>query len=206
VRFPLAGEPRYQAAVQMIQEHMDADPVAWATLLGWILVHPLAKMLRPDGDAELSRSWMDEWRLNKLLAGVVQDLGQEEGAAWWSVGTIKVLVKHQAWCLAPAVGEERAYQVLVSWLKDGEVQRFLQVNRHLGVLWFNRESFNELLAWMMTIAALRITADAGQEQEDGVARAILACYDVVETLQAAEEASEYQVVNLMEAAKGQATD
>jgi glycosidase len=205
-RFPLAGEARYQAAVKMIQDHLDADPVAWATLLGWILVHPLGKMLHPEGDPELSRSWMDEWRLSNQLAGVVQDLGLEEGAARWRVGTIRALVKHQDWCLTPAVGEQRAYQVLLSWLKDGEVQRFLQVNRHVGVLWFNKESFDQLLAWMMTIAAVQISAGTGTGagSEDGVARAIVDCYDVVNRLQAAEEASEYQVVKLMEAAKGPA--
>jgi hypothetical protein len=200
-RFPLAGEPRYQAAARMILDHLDADPGAWATLLGWILVYPLGKMLHPQGDPELSRSWMDEWRLSRLLAGVMQDLGQAEGAALWSVSSIKVLVKHEAWCLAPDTGEERTYQALVSWLKDGETQRFLQVNRHEGVLWFNRESFEQFLAWMMTIAAVRITAGVGPEGEDGVARAIVACYDVVARLQAAKEASEYQVVKLMEAAK-----
>jgi glycosidase len=201
-RFPLTDEPRYEAAVSMIRDHLDAGPVAWATLLGWVLTYPLGKMQRPEGDAELSASWMDEWRLSNLLAGVMRDLGQDEGAAWWSVTTIKMLVRHQSWCPAPDPGQERAYQLLVSWLKDGEVQRFLQINRHRGILWFNREAFDQLLAWMLTIAAVRITAEAGAGGEGGVAEAIVACYDVIERLQAAEEASEYQVVKLMEAAKG----
>jgi len=147
---------------------------------------------------------MDEWRLGQQLAGAMQELGQEEGAAWWSAGTVKVLVKHQAWCPAPEEDEERAYQVLISWLRDGEVQHFLQVNRHMGVLWFNRESFEQLLAWMMAIAAVRITAGAEADGEEDVARAIVACYEVVERLRAAVAASDYQVVKLMEAAKGPA--
>ncbi len=198
-RFPLAGEPRYQAAATMILDHLGTDPAAWATLLGWILVHPLGKMQRPEGDPDLSRSWMDEWRLGRLLAGVLRDLGLDEGAAWRSVNSINVLVKHQAWCRASDAGEERAYPALVSWLKDGDTQRFLHVNRHEGILWFNRESFEQLLAWMMTIAAVRITA--GAERDDSVARAVVDCYGVVERLQAAAEASEYQVVKLMEAAR-----
>jgi glycosidase len=201
-RFPLAGEPRYQAAVKAIQDHLDASPTAWATLLGWILLHPLGKMFHPGGDAELSASLMDEWRLSNHWATVIRDLGQEEGAAWWSVATMRMLVKHQAWCAAPAAGQEHAYQVLVSWLKDGEVQRFLQINRHLGILWFNRESFDQLLPWMLTVAAVRITAEGSSGEEDGVAEAIVACYDLIERLRAAEQASEYQVVKLMEAAKG----
>jgi hypothetical protein len=201
-RFSLAGEPRYQAAVKAIQDHLDASPTAWATLLGWILLHPLGKMFHPGGDAELSASLMDEWRLSNHWATVIRDLGQEEGAAWWSVATMRMLVKHQAWCAAPAAGQEHAYQVLVSWLKDGEVQRFLQINRHLGILWFNRESFDQLLPWMLTVAAVRITAEGSSGEEDGVAEAIVACYDLIERLRAAEQASEYQVVKLMEAAKG----
>lgn len=49
---------------------------------------------------------------------------------------------------------------MLSWLKDGEVQRFLQVNRYLGVLWFNHESFGQLLGWMLSLAAVEISANS----------------------------------------------
>jgi hypothetical protein len=144
---------------------------------------------------------MDEWLLGKLVAGTLQDLGLDEGAAWWSVGLAKILISHQAWCEPGMSKRKRAFQALDSWLKDGEVQQFLQVNRYGGVLWYNGESFDQLLPWMLTIATVEISAGAKGAAEQ-VAQQIVACYDVVRTLQRAEQASEYQVVRLLEAVKG----
>ena len=90
--------------------------------------------------------------------------------------------------------ERRALRLL------GEVQQFLQVNRYQGVLWFNHEAFEELLDWMLTIAVIAIVADDRQAPQ-AIVEHIIACYDVVTTLQQAEKASEYQVAKLLEAAK-----
>ncbi len=90
---------------------------------------------------------------------------------------------------------------LIAWLKDGEVQRFVQVNRYRGVLWFNKEGFDQLLQWMLVLAAVEVSADPHRPKKE-VAQEIVACYDVIRKLQVAEEASGYQVVELIEAAKG----
>jgi glycosidase len=205
-RFPLPRSRKYQTAVKMVQSRLGDDPAAWGSLLGWLFTHALGRVVDRDGVPSLvtagqSRSWMDEWLLGKLLAGAFQDLGLDEGAAWWAVGVVKILISHQRWYQVEASKKERPYQILVSWLRDGEVQRALQVNRYGGVLWFNHEAFDQLLGWMLTLAAVGISADPDLSADE-VAQEIVACYDVVKKLQQAEEASEYQVVKLMEAAKG----
>jgi glycosidase len=200
-RFPRAGSTNYQAAIEMVQTHLDDDPAAWGALLGWVFTHALGKVSGEEGFAEQSRSWIDEWLLGKLVAGALQDLGLDEDAAWRSVGVVKILVDHQGWCDLEGPEMDRAYQVLVSWLKDSEVQQFVQVNRYGGVLWFNHEAFDQLLSWMLTMAAVEICADP-ERSPDAVARDIVACYDIVEKLKQAEDASEYQVVKLMEAVQG----
>ncbi|MCL7455253.1 MAG: hypothetical protein M8467_19630, partial [Anaerolineae bacterium] len=136
------------------------------------------------------------------IARSLQDLGLDEAAAWWAAGTVKILINHQQWWAVDGEGERAAYQVLTSWLRDSEVQQFMQVNRHRGVLWFNHEAFGKLLGWMLTIAAVEISADPGRTPDE-VAEQIMACYELIEVLQEAEKASEYQVVELMEAVKGQ---
>jgi hypothetical protein len=179
---------------------------AWSTLLGWLFTHALGKAdraapardgaARDGGFAERSRSWMDEWLLSKLVAGAFQDAGLDEGAAWWAVGTLKILIRHQRW--HEATGQ--AHHVLTSWLRDGEVQQFLQVNRYRGELWFNHEAFTEFLGWMLTLAVVEISANNELAPED-VARQIGACYRTIEALRQAEEASEYRVDKLVEAAR-----
>jgi hypothetical protein len=199
-RYGLPGSRKYEAAVEMVQTHLDEDPAAWGTLLGWLFTHSLGKVVSETGAAAQSRSWIDEWLLGKLIAGTLQEMGLEAGAAWWAVGTVKILISHQGWFGLEAPAQERAYRILVSWLRDSEVQRFLQVNRYGGVLWFNHEAFEQLLKWMLTMAVVEISADP-ERSPDEVAEGIVACYDVVQRLRQAEEGSGYQIVALMEGAK-----
>jgi glycosidase len=199
-RFPLPRSRKYKAAVEMVQAHLDDDPAAWATLLCWVLTQRLGKVVRQEGYAELGRSWMDEWLLGKLMASALQNLGLDEGASWWAVGTVRILVAHQHWCRDEQAPKGRTYQILHTWLQDGQVQQFLQVNRYRDVLWFNQEAFRKLLAWMLTVAAVEISADSERAPEK-VAQDIVACYDVIRKMQQAEEKSGYQVANLLEAAK-----
>ena len=42
---------------------------------------------------------------------------------------------------------------------DGDVQRFLQVNRYQGVLWFNKESFEQFLWWLRLVARIGLRCD-----------------------------------------------
>jgi len=200
-RFPLPRSRKYKAAVKMVQGHLDGEPGAWGTLLTWVFTHRLGQMMSPEGYAELSRSWIDEWLLGKLVAGALQDLGLDEGAAWWAVGTVKILVEHQQWCPAPSARKGQAYQVLQTWLQDDQVQQLLQVNRYRDVLWFNHEAFEKLLAWMLTVAAVEISADPERAPEK-VAQDIVACYDVIKRLRQAEKESGYQIANLLEATQG----
>jgi hypothetical protein len=68
------------------------------------------------------------------------------------------------------------------------------------VLWFNSEAFDQLLAWMLTIAAVSESADAGSSSQE-IAEKITGCYDVIAKLTKAAESSEFQVVKLMEAVR-----
>ena len=90
--------------------------------------------------------------------------------------------------------------MLESWLKDDEIQQFLQVNRYRGVLWFNKEAFEQLLWWMLLVAVVTISADPLRSAAE-VSHEIVTAYDIVRRLQRAEEESGYQVEKLLEAAK-----
>jgi hypothetical protein len=86
--------------------------------------------------------------------------------------------------------------VLDGLLADQDAARFLQVNRHNEIDWYNKESFEELLAWLMLIEAVQATV-VGED----VPKTLGAAYDVILALQSAEAQSEYQVEKLQEAAR-----
>ena len=172
----------------------------WGILLGWLFTHALGKMVSEEDFEQRSRSWMDEWLLSRIVDRALQDLGLDESSTRQSVMAIKLLITHQRWFELQAPQRERTYRVLESWLKDEDVQRFLQVNRYQDILWFNKEAFDQLLWWMLTVAAIQISADPLRSAAE-VAGEIAACCDVVERLQQAAEESGYQVAQLLEAAR-----
>jgi hypothetical protein len=80
-----------------LRKHLSDDPVAWGVLFGWLFVHVLGKAVAEVDFEELSRSWLDEWQLGRMLAGVLRDFGLNEGTADYAVTTIKLLTAHQRW-------------------------------------------------------------------------------------------------------------
>jgi glycosidase len=206
MRYPLPRSRKYKAAAAMVEARL-ADDAAWESLLAWLFTHDLGQVVAGDdpgdglGPAAQSRAWVDEWLLGKLVASTLQNLGLDEQAAWWSVGIVKILISHQDWYKMDIPKSQQAHQVLTAWLRDSEIQQMIQVNRYGGVLWFNQEAFEQLLSWMLTIASVGISAD-GERKPEEVARDIVACYDVINKLQQAADASEYQVVKLVEAIGG----
>jgi hypothetical protein len=202
-RFPLPRSRKFKWATDELRGGLGDDPAAWGTLLGWLFTHALGRVVAREDFEQVSRSWTDEWLLGKIIAGTLQGLGLDEVAAWQSVALIKLLIGHREWMAPDAAATDpgqRAYAVLHSWLQNSEAQAFLGLNRYQGILWFNQESFEELVWWLLTLAAVEISA--GRETGDqAVAEEIVAWYDVIRRLRRAQEASGYRVERLLEAAR-----
>jgi hypothetical protein len=165
------------------------------TLLSWLFVHAIGKVVNQKEFSEVSRSWIDEWRLGKTIVTELGELGLDETASWKSVTLIKLLTSHQRW-----FEEKRAYQVLVSLLKDNEVQQFLQINRYNDILWFNWEAFDDLLWWLMLMAAVEISSDP-QRPTNQAAKDLEDCNGTIQKLKEAAKTSDYQVEKLLSAVK-----
>ncbi len=208
----VAAKSRHQRTAQYLQSRLDGDPQAWGILLGWLFTHALGRVAGEEGYEQQSRSWLDEWMLGRIVTGALQDLGLDEGAAGWGLMAIKVLVGHQR-CYETCAkehpdrtegipaGANRAYRLLEAWFQDGDAQQFLGVNRYRDVLWFNKEAFDQMLGWTLTVAVIETAANplCGADE---VAEEIVGCYDIVRQLQQAEEASGYQVEKLLELVRG----
>jgi len=178
-----------------LRSGLDDGPATWGTLFGWIFVHALGRATTETGVEEVSRSWLDEWQLGRILSGALVALGPDQGAADYAVTMVKVLTAHQRWL--ESGGMDRLYEMLTSLLQDPDVQRALLINRHQGILWFNKEAFEQLLWWMFvtTILARRATSTKRASAE------ILSWWETIKALQEVSEASKYHVEKLLEGAK-----
>ncbi len=184
---------------------MNYTPLFWGTLVGWLFVHDLGKLAGTRDFAEQGRGFIGEWRLDKVIVNQLLDSGLDEGAAGRRVTLIKLLTRHQQWFKTGRLDQNQAYAVLDSLLKDDEVQEFIQVNRHDGILWFNKESFDELLFWLMLTAVMEIGSDPLRSPTETV-KGIEECYAMIQKFQEAEKKSEYQVEKLLAATTSNSQD
>jgi hypothetical protein len=175
------------------------------TLIGWACVHALGEVTRAEDAASISRSWIDEWLLGRILLSTFHELGIEEGSAWREVELIRILTSHQEWFEFEG-GEDRVYPILRSWLEDSDVQRFIQVNRYQGVLWFNHESFEDVIDALMSIAIVNLVAQqeltGGDHTGSEVENRLRPLVQIIQQIRAAEKESGYQVEKLLEAVPG----
>jgi hypothetical protein len=205
-RYPPARSKKYSSALKLVESSIESEEgdeikiLGFGILLAWTFTHKLGRVIADEDYEERSRSWIDEWLFGKMIAQTYQDLGVEEGEAWWAVALVKLLCAHQNWYELEAAQNKRAFLVLNAWLQDGDVRNFLHINRYQDILWFNKESFDTLIRWMFMVAVVDILA-AAEINEEAVKDQILEQYVVIEQLQKAASKSDYQVEKLLEASK-----
>jgi hypothetical protein len=208
------GKPAQTGKLKAALEFLQAGPggqaelatgnlLVWASLLSWTLNHRLSQAALEENDPEQNRSWMDEYLLAKTNTRALVELSIEPGTAARQVELVKLLLSQQDWYKARQSEPVTAHLALQSWLKDGIVQQFINSNRFEGILWFNKESFDQLLWWMFSIAVLQIAAPLSEapEQASQVAKAIQDVYALILKLHEAEGKSDFQVEKLLEASK-----
>jgi hypothetical protein len=198
---PKQARELVKSVVNSLEESEEAEKNSYGILVGWAITHALGRVISEADYPARSRSWLDEYLFGKHLANALVGYGLDEASAWRSVGIVKILTNHQDWYDQFRGNNQLDFNIVSNWLKDGEIQRFLLVNRYQGILWFNHESFVKLLDWMMAVAMINELADPkGSLTEKG--KSLSGLKDVLNRLKSAELKSEYQVEKLLEAVKG----
>jgi hypothetical protein len=191
LQLPTRRAPRvkgFAPALKRMQSQMK-DDAAWATMSAWTFVHAVAQVQGNGDYIEQSHRWLDEWMLGKLIARALQDFSLTEAQARQVVAAVKLMTKQQRWFALQARKASRARLVLDAWFDDDETRRFLQINRYNNVDWFNKEAFETLIGWMLTVAFVSIKKP----------KEIVAAYEVVKALRAAEKKSKERVDKLLSA-------
>jgi glycosidase len=179
----------------------------WSVILGWLFTSMLGKISSEKDYEEISRSWIDEWMLNKILVSTLNDLGLDERSNWRAVGLIKLLTSHHNWWQQLEIDQKRpknssAYDILTSIFSDSDALAYLGVNRYQEILWFNKESFEDLIWWLMIVAYVEVARAASSSDEEGwFAKRIIPCFQVMTHLLEAAQSSGYRLEQLLELVK-----
>jgi hypothetical protein len=189
-----SGAPRAFVAAAL-----PPDTATWGALLGWLAADAIAAVLEPDPGARGARGWFDRARLGRVFADAYRWRGLDEGAAWWTVETVRHLVARPGATALAAPAAERAGRLVRAWFADDDLGRWLGVNRHEGIAYLNRESFEAALRWMVVLVAVR----GAERQGDPALEADLAgAHALALRLASDAEAAGYEVGRLVERATG----
>jgi hypothetical protein len=180
----------------------NGNTYTWGVILGWLSSADLGKIVSDTEYEEISRSWIDEWMLNKILSTTFNGLGLDDRLTWRAITLIKLLTSHQSWWTINntngKANSKTAYQMLTSIFSDNDAQLLLGVNRYQDILWFNKESFEDLLWWLFIIAFVDISNQRLEDDQDNVVgKNILQCYNVITSLLDQAEVSGYKLEELL---------
>ena len=169
-----------------------------ASRFAWLFTHALGGILKdgPSAD-EQSRSWIDEWMLDRIIEDALRELGFDDKSTWESLMLIRIFTSHQHW-FGP---DEKIsiHGILEKFLTDDDVRRFLQINRYQDLLWFNKETFDLLISWMLFTGVVSIfSASNGEDSTSSRKNSLERLYDSIERLSKASQASQFQVSRLLE--------
>ena len=213
-KFPLTRSKKYLQANKYLHAGnlktspwRNGDAYTWGVILGWLVTSALGKIVSDTDYEEISRSWIDEWMLNKILVSTLNNLGLDDRSNWRAVTLVKLLTSHHTWWTVlntdpKKVDEKAAYHILTRILSDNDAQIFLGVNRYQDVLWFNKEAFEDLLWWLYIIATVEISSQYLQtDQNNEFGKRILQCYNEISTLIEQADASGYKLEKLLDLLK-----
>jgi glycosidase len=138
---------------------------ARAVLLAWGLVEPIGAVLGERDAASRSRAWLREWSWDRMLIETLERLGDATWRAVRAVDQIEALIGHLPAFRAAAEDEGGLPDLLEAWLADSTVRRALDLNEYEGEWWIRKESFEELLGYLLTAA--EVERERGSAEERG---------------------------------------
>ncbi|NQT27453.1 alpha-amylase [candidate division KSB1 bacterium] len=166
-------------------------------LFYWIIIRRLGVIKDPEDQGPISRCWIDELMLGKLIDNVLTESGFDEDVVWRAGKLLRILTQHQDWIDLSSQNEWTAQRLVETLLGDHDVRQLIKVNRHRDVLWFQKEAFEEMMHWLITARLLVILSDekiSGSNEQKSI-RQLNVLFREIEK---AKTKSGYQVEKLLD--------
>ncbi len=183
-----------QSSLDELKAGLDHYP-RWITLLTWAFTNNLGQLAGNDQVEFQTLSWLDEWKISRMLEDNIQAMGYDEQTSWRMRQTLRILITHQNWYEED--GSQPVEKIFQSWIHDPEVQQFLGVHRHREILWYNKESLEEFVWWMSMIAILRVQENERKSSSD-LLETFLGAQEIANAILEASNASGYQLDQLIQ--------
>ncbi len=155
--FPNPNSKAYINFLTDITEKLQDNLVYWVSLISYIFLGNIGQLVAIESDNIQTLGWFSEWRLSKIL----NELGNQYGFDFKQneeiVTTINTLTSIEDWYSAYSQKDFQSF--IHQMVINPEVQNYILVNRFKESLWFNKEKFELLVFWLLTIQTINLAAD-----------------------------------------------
>lgn len=165
---PVAGAPKGKArrkkaapaslpAVPFTQSNLDG----WRVLIALPALSLLRGMYRTHKNETLRLRFLEERFILRVLQRTFEELGASGDDAWADTRLLALLtMDSERVDIASATSDNTFYRTMFSSVP---AQRYLGVNRHENAVYFNKERFETLLAWLVFLATPKPATKESQD-------------------------------------------
>ncbi|MHA1331458.1 MAG: alpha-amylase family glycosyl hydrolase, partial [Candidatus Hodarchaeales archaeon] len=173
------------------QDTFEFDRIEDFILMAWIVTHAIGKIKEETENFTLyGRSMIEEWLIDKIIDeafNAVKDDKIQEASP-----LVKILIKQQLWY---ENRKEEPITTLNTIIRDFEVQSFINVNRHNGILWFSKEQFELLAKYLCLSAMIKVVSKNGRQEE--ITKELHSIKSIYDTWIKSSRQSEYRLEKLV---------
>jgi glycosidase len=127
--------------------------------IAWSVVHQVGKIRAENdktGPVELSCSRLGEWLLGRAVAGSFQSITGDKVNVYFDTILVEILTKYSGLLESLCTGPTG--KVLQEALSDQLLQKYLNVNRHKGVLWLSKEQLQRMVGAMLFVGVIELNS------------------------------------------------
>lgn len=139
--------------IEQMISHINSNKLNIFILFSWIFVNCLKTDISENSIYQ-NIELIEYWSIDEYISEIFLQLGAYKEDSIKYIKLIKVLTRYQqSW--AKALDENKDLNKLIDvFFKDNDVKELIGVNQHQNTLWFNKESFEEILNWIFLILLL----------------------------------------------------
>ena len=160
------------------------NPVNWVTALTWIVIRQLGSYVQAASQATQPVEPFDEWFIRSTVTDVVMALGGSEDDGRRAADTIDLLLGSGRETSGETETGEDVGKTMAKLIATNEGRKYLRVNRHSDVLWFNREAIEETVVWLTFSSVLDAVISTTENAHEAAAEIAAAGSNVLEMAEA----------------------
>ncbi len=195
-QYPLPGSKKYHGIIDYLSTPQGNDEeTGWIAMIGWTFLHNLGILSGPGESQAVTLGWFNEWQFGQLVIEVMKRLGYESAQSNRIASMLRILIEQQNWF--SSLGQKTIVELFRDWLGNSDIQRFLDVHRFEGVLYYNQEYF-EALIWGLAVTSVVDVALSGKSNASLLVERMLLVDEFVQKVKIAEDKSAFQIAKLLE--------